>query len=71
MPEVPVVKKRPRRANFPYEFKIAFVVLSLQPGACVAPIARETESNDNLHYGAGAAGKWTSCLPGEIRRPFP
>ncbi|WP_340542913.1 IS66-like element accessory protein TnpA, partial [Escherichia coli] len=41
MPEVPVVKKRPRRPNFPYEFKIALVEQSLQPGACVAQIARE------------------------------
>ncbi|ENT2985685.1 IS66 family insertion sequence element accessory protein TnpB, partial [Escherichia coli] len=37
MPEVPGVKKRPRRPNFPYEFKEQ----SLQPGACVAQIARE------------------------------
>lgn len=33
--EAPVVKKRPRRPNFPYEFKIALVEQSLQPGACV------------------------------------
>uniref|UniRef100_UPI000A6EC1C5 IS66-like element accessory protein TnpA n=1 Tax=Escherichia coli TaxID=562 RepID=UPI000A6EC1C5 len=39
--EAPVVKKRPRRPNFPYEFKIALVEQSLQPGACVAQIARE------------------------------
>lgn len=37
--EAPVVKKRPRRPNFPYEFKIALVEQSLQPGACVAQIA--------------------------------
>ncbi len=36
--EAPVVKKRPRRPNFPYEFKIALVEQSLQPGACVAQI---------------------------------
>ncbi|PPW35691.1 IS66 family insertion sequence hypothetical protein, partial [Escherichia coli] len=29
--EAPVVKKRPRRPNFPYEFKIALVEQSLQP----------------------------------------
>ncbi|EMW64102.1 transposase family protein, partial [Escherichia coli 2762100] len=33
-----MVKKRPRRPNFPYEFKIALVEQSLQPGACVAQI---------------------------------
>ncbi|PAZ27590.1 hypothetical protein APU35_27125, partial [Escherichia coli] len=42
---VPVVKKRPRRPNFPYEFKIALVEQSLQPGACVAQIARENGIN--------------------------
>lgn len=36
--EAPVVKKRPRRPNFPYEFKIALVEQSLQPGACVAQV---------------------------------
>ncbi|EER5239177.1 transposase [Salmonella enterica] len=50
MPEVPVVKKRPRRPNFPYEFKIALVEPSLQPGACVAQIARENGINDNLLF---------------------
>ncbi|MED8912295.1 DUF2726 domain-containing protein [Escherichia coli] len=44
--ETPVVKKRPRRPNFPYEFKIALVEQSLQPGACVAQIARENGIND-------------------------
>ncbi|WP_236273009.1 TraU family protein, partial [Escherichia coli] len=33
--------------NFPYEFKIALVEQSLQPGACVAQIARENGINDN------------------------
>ncbi|ENT7595553.1 IS66-like element accessory protein TnpA, partial [Shigella sonnei] len=50
MPEVPGVKKRPRRPNFPYEFKIALVEQSLQPGACVAQIARENGINDNLLF---------------------
>ena len=50
MSEVPVVKKRPRRPNFPYEFKIALVEQSLQPGACVAQIARENGINDNLLF---------------------
>ncbi len=31
MSKTPVVKKRPRRPNFPYEFKIALVEQSLQP----------------------------------------
>lgn len=50
MSEVSVVKKRPRRPNFPYEFKIALVEQSLQPGACVAQIARENGINDNLLF---------------------
>ncbi len=50
MPKLPVVKKRPRRPNFPYEFKIALVEQSLQPGACVAQIARENGINDNLLF---------------------
>ncbi len=45
-----MVKKRPRRPNFPYEFKIALVEQSLQPGACVAQIARENGINDNLLF---------------------
>ncbi|MDO2558026.1 transposase, partial [Escherichia coli] len=40
----------PRRPNFPYEFKIALVEQSLQPGACVAQIARENGINDNLLF---------------------
>ena len=50
MSETPVVKKRPRRPNFPYEFKIALVEQSLQPGACVAQIARENGINDNMLF---------------------
>ena len=50
MSKTPVVKKRPRRPNFPYEFKIALVEQSLQPGACVAQIARENGINDNLLF---------------------
>ncbi|EJE3974891.1 transposase [Escherichia coli] len=50
MSETPVAKKRPRRPNFPYEFKIALVEQSLQPGACVAQIARENGINDNLLF---------------------
>ncbi len=50
MPELPRVRKRPRRPNFPYEFKIALVEQSLQPGACVAQIARENGINDNLLF---------------------
>ncbi|EHU33640.1 transposase family protein [Escherichia coli DEC2B] len=55
--EAPVVKKRPRRPNFPYEFKIALVEQSLQPGACVAQIARENGINDNLLF------NWRHQLP--------
>lgn len=43
-------KKRPRRPNFPYEFKIALVEQSLQPRTCVAQIARENGINDNLLF---------------------
>ncbi len=48
--EAPAVKKRPRRPSFPYEFKIALVEQSLQPGACVAQIIRENGINDNLLF---------------------
>lgn len=50
IPEVPVVKKRLRRPNFPYEFNIALVEQSLQPVACVAKIGRENGINDNLLF---------------------
>lgn len=50
MSGTPVVKKRQRRPNFPYEFKIALVEQSLQPGACVAQIARENGINDNMLF---------------------
>ena len=43
-------KKRPRRPNFPYKFKIALVEQSLQPRTCVAQIARENGINDNLLF---------------------
>ena len=43
-------KKRPRRPNFPHEFKIALVEQPLQPVACVVQIARENGINvDLLH----------------------
>ncbi|ORM90355.1 IS66-like element accessory protein TnpA [Pantoea cypripedii] len=45
--EEPVVRKRPRRPNFPHEFKITRAEKSLQPGANVAQLAREHGINDN------------------------
>ncbi|WP_158662721.1 transposase, partial [Escherichia coli] len=48
--EASVVKNRPRRPNFPYEFNIDLVAQPLQPAACVAQTARETGTNDNLRF---------------------
>ncbi|HAK1939290.1 TPA: transposase, partial [Salmonella enterica] len=67
--EAPVVKKRPRRPNFPYEFKIALVELSLQPGACVAQIARENEINDNLLFNWRHQYRKGSLLPSGKNMP--
>jgi transposase-like protein len=50
LPEEPVVRKRPRRPNFPREFKIALVEKALAPGANVAQLAREHGINDNLLF---------------------
>ena len=69
MPEVPVVKKRPRRPNFPYEFKIALVEQSLQPGACVAQIARENGINDNLLFNWRHQYQKGSLLPSGKNTP--
>lgn len=43
----PVKKRRP---EWPLEFKIRMADLTLQPGACVAQIAREHGINDNLLF---------------------
>lgn len=50
LPEEPVARKRPRRPNFPREFKIALVEKTLEPGANVAQLAREHGINDNLLF---------------------
>ncbi|HFW5393683.1 TPA: IS66-like element accessory protein TnpA [Salmonella enterica subsp. enterica serovar Waycross] len=50
LPEEPVVRKRPRRPNFPREFKITLVEKALEPGANVAQLAREHGINDNLLF---------------------
>ena len=52
VPDVPepVARKRTRRPNFPYEFKITLAEKSLQPGANVAQLARENGINDNLLF---------------------
>ncbi|WP_268810655.1 IS66-like element accessory protein TnpA [Type-D symbiont of Plautia stali] len=44
---LPVKKRRP---DWPLEFKIRMADLTLQPGACVAQIAREHGINDNLLF---------------------
>ncbi|WP_190274705.1 IS66-like element accessory protein TnpA [Pantoea sp. At-9b] len=44
---LPVKKRRP---DWPLEFKIRLADLTLQPGACVAQIAREHGINDNLLF---------------------
>ncbi|HCI5999591.1 IS66-like element accessory protein TnpA [Pantoea ananatis] len=48
--EIPVARKRPRRPNFPRDFKIAMVEQSMQPGVSVAQLARENNINDNLLF---------------------
>ncbi len=48
--EIPVARKRPRRPNFPHDFKIAMVEQSMQPGVSVAQLARENNINDNLLF---------------------
>ena len=48
-------KKRPRHPNFPHEFKITLAEQSLQPGACVAQIARDISAINT--------GKVACCLP--------
>jgi len=50
LPEEPAVRKRPRRPNFPREFKVALVEKALVPGANVAQLAREHGINDNLLF---------------------
>lgn len=50
LPEAPAVRKRPRRPNFPREFKISLAEKSLEPGANVAQLAREHGINDNLLF---------------------
>lgn len=44
---LPVKKRRP---DWPLEFKIRMADLTLQPGVCVAQIAREHGINDNLLF---------------------
>lgn len=46
----PTLRKRPRRPNFPRDFKITLAEKSLQPGANVAQLAREHGINDNLLF---------------------
>jgi len=48
--EITVTRKRPRRPNFPRDFKIALVAQSMQPGVSVAQLARENNINDNLLF---------------------
>lgn len=63
MPEMPAVRKRIRRPNFPRELKIALVERSLQPGANVAQLAREHNINITCcSTGAGFTGR-ACCYP--------
>lgn len=48
--ETLVPRRRPRRPNFPRDFKIALVEQSMQPGVSVAQLARENNINDNLLF---------------------
>ena len=73
MSEVPVVKKRPRRPNFPYEFKIALVEQSLSPEPVWRRSPVKTESTITCSStGAINTGKVASSLPEKIcRHCFP
>lgn len=48
--ETPAPRRRPRRPNFPRDFKISLVEQSMQPGVSVAQLARENNINDNLLF---------------------
>lgn len=61
--EEPVVRKRPRRPNFPHEFKITLAEKSLQPGANVAQLAQEHGINDNLLF------NWRNLYKRGLLRP--
>lgn len=65
VPDVPepVARKRTRRPNFPYEFKITLAEKSLQPGANVAQLARENGINDNLLF------NWRNLYRRGLMRP--
>ena len=52
-----------------YEFKIALVEQSLQPGACVAQIARENGINDNLLFNWRHQYRKGGLLPSEKNMP--
>lgn len=66
---IPASRRRPRRPNFPREFKIAMVEKSMQPGVSVAQLARENDINDNLlfnwrrHYQQGLLGAAPAGTP--------
>ncbi|PLC60285.1 transposase [Citrobacter sp. L55] len=62
-PEEPAVRKRPRRPNFPREFKIALAEKALAPGANVALLAREHGINDNLLF------NWRNLYKRGLLRP--
>ncbi|MCE0799473.1 IS66-like element accessory protein TnpA [Buttiauxella sp. S04-F03] len=62
LPE-PVARKRTRRPNFPYEFKITLAEKSLQPGTNVAQLARENGINDNLLF------NWRNLYRRGLMRP--
>ena len=62
-------KKTSPAANFPHEFKIALVEQSLQPGTCVAQIARENEINDNLLFNWCHQYRKGSLLPSSKNMP--
>ena len=53
-------RKEPRK-KYSNEFKLRMVELALQPGACVAQIARENGVNDNVIF------KWLRLWQNEGR----
>ena len=57
-------RKEPRK-NYSNEFKLRMVELALQPGACVAQIARESGVNENVIF------KWLRLWQNEGRKAAP
>ncbi len=66
--EITVARKRPRRPNFPRDFKIALVAQSMQPGVSVAQLDREIRLTTISCSTGGVVISWSCCLRGQTRR---